>query len=182
MYCLLFILSLRQPGHPQTICGPVAFRHPVSRILALSEVGCGLSRQPNLSSLFFPYQSITSLLFYFLSPLTFSKKSPNQVQQALDPGFLLPLSGQRSTLYKKKPELRKYNLLNSGFLVQNGYFRLSAKDPAIVFYFFRIFCWLNRLSIEPEYFGAINMIAPARVTFLESLQTSLFSRRFPGRS
>jgi len=50
---------------------------------------------------------ITSFFDYFLSPLTFPKKSPNQVQQALDPGFLLPFSGQPSTLnirLKKKPE------------------------------------------------------------------------------
>ena len=44
--------------------------------------------------------------FYFFEPIDFfRKKSPNQVQQALDPGFLLPFSGQRSTLYinKKSP-------------------------------------------------------------------------------
>jgi hypothetical protein len=123
-----------------------------------------------LQCILFPYH----LLFYFFEPIDFfRKKSPNQVQQALDPGFLLPFSGQRSTLYIKfkKPELRKCNLLNPGFLVPNRYFCQSAKDPTI-FYFFLF--WFNRHSIEPEYFGAINMIAPAIHTLYYLLFQNLF--------
>jgi len=31
-------------------------------------------------------------------------------------------------------------------------------------------CWFNRPSIEPEYFGAINMIAPAKEKLPQNLQ------------
>ena len=151
MYCLLFILSLRQPGYPQHNCGPSAFRHPVPRILALSEVGCGLSLQPNLSSsiLFFP--SITSLFLFFFEPIDFSEKKPKTSATSSRSG--LSVTFFRSAKYPvyqiKKPELRKYDLLNPGFLVQNRYFCQSAKDPAI-FYFFRI---SSNFSIRPTFHG-----------------------------
>jgi len=79
-----------------------------------------------------------SFFIFFWSLLTFPKKSPKQVQQALAPGFLLPFQvSEVPCISNKKPELRKYDLLNPGFLVQNRYLCQSAKDP-VIFYFFRI--------------------------------------------
>jgi hypothetical protein len=70
-----------------------------------------------------------------LEPIDFSEKKPKTSATSSRSGLSVTFSGQRSTLYIKKPELRKYDLLNPGFLVQNRYLCQPAKDPAI-FYFF----------------------------------------------
>ncbi len=160
MYCLLFILSLRQPGYPQHNCGPSAFRHPVPRILALSEVGCGLSLQPNLSSsiLFFP--SITSLLFFF-EPIDFSEKKPQSSTTSSRSG--LSVTFFRSAKYPvyqiKKPELRNATFSIRAFWFQTDisvsqqrtlqYFNpLESRRLSNGYYFFRI---SSNFSIRPTF-------------------------------
>lgn len=129
----------------------------------------GLCLQP---ACFYPQRILFRhhLLHFFWSLLTFPKKSPKQVQQALAPGFLLPFSGQRSTLYIKKPELRKYDLLNPGFLVQNRYLCQSAKDPAI-FYFFRISSNFSILPTCPR--EKLTLMYPVNLFSIRDLITSI---------
>jgi hypothetical protein len=72
---ILFILSLRQPGYPQHFRGSAAFRHPVARVLALSEVGCTLVPATCLYLSVKRFAASDHLLFlFFLSLLTFSEK------------------------------------------------------------------------------------------------------------
>lgn len=145
-FFICFILSLRQPGRPNLL-DPSAFRHPVAQTLALSEVGGRPIACPPNSNLFLVNQCADHLLlcnYFFEAHRLFRKKSPNQVFQAPDSGFLLPsFQGQPSTppqYPNKKPETgRCVCISNSGFLVQNGRIRPSAKDHCSLFTFQDLF-------------------------------------------
>jgi len=75
----------------------------------------------------------TPFFLIFLSLLTFSeKKAQTKYNKLSIRAFCYLYQVSEVPLYQiKKPELRKCNLLNPGFLVQNRYLCPSAKDPAI---------------------------------------------------